>query len=251
MKLDNRLTMLLVGIIAVALLAGGWFLGVQPQLAVATTADAQRAAVTTQNDSVTAQLSRLAQQKAKLPDLKAQLAALSASVPAAADTNAFLRTVSSLTASTGVTLVSFTPSPAAAYVPPAGSAPAAPSAGAPGASSTPSAAPSAAPSASAAAPSAAAVAKAGAPYSDPAVTAENFTVIGFSIAVSGSEAAVDSFLNALRNTSRLVLLTSINKSVSQGDGGGTSWSLTVGGNLYALKDTTAPTAAAAGASANG
>ncbi|MBI5162226.1 MAG: type 4a pilus biogenesis protein PilO [Micrococcales bacterium] len=250
MKLDNRLTMLLVGIIAVALLAGGWFLGVQPQLAAATTADAQRATATTQNEATTAQIAQLARQKAKLPELKAQLAALSAAVPATADTTAFLRTVSSLTASTGVKLVSFAPSPATAYVPPAGSAPAAPSTGTTGASSSSSASPSAAPSASAAATPAVPAAPAGAPYSDPAVTPENFTVIGFSISVTGSESAIDSFLNSLRNTGRLVLLTSINKSVSQGNGGVSSWSLTVSGNLYALKDA-ATTAAAAGASANG
>ena len=39
MKIDNRLTMLIVGVLAIAGLAGGWFLGVEPQLSVASATD--------------------------------------------------------------------------------------------------------------------------------------------------------------------------------------------------------------------
>ena len=246
----NRLHLVIALAIGVVLLAGGFFLGVQPQLTAAATNREQLRTIDATNDGYRTELARLAAQSAKLPAMQRQADALATSIPSSADTASFYKEVDRVAATAGVTVDGITTSWAAAYTPPetaapAGAAPAEPSAAASGAS-TPSASATPSPSATPAAPVAAA------PATDPQITASNFSTIAISIGVSGTFEQALAFTSGVQDGDRLFLVDDIKSTredttadgATPADGaaatngsGTTTWTLS--GYIYVLSDAAA------------
>jgi len=201
----SKLSLIVAGVAALALVVGGWFVGVQPQLAAAAAATQQRTEIDGRNDVVRAEITRLAKQYDDIGTLKSQLATLSASIPESTDTTPFIEELDQAAAASGVSISSLAFGDAQAYVPPA--APDTATGEATGAA-TPSPTATAEPSA---APSAPAVA------TDPLITSSNFTVIPVSVSVDGSDSGALDFTSAVQDGARLFLVNSIGTGSTQGE----------------------------------
>jgi Tfp pilus assembly protein PilO len=239
----NRLSLLLAVLAMFVVAAAGYFLAVQPQLAQAADAHAQRATVEQTNASSQTELSRLRQQAKALPQMKARLAALSESVPDDAALPSFIDELNATATAAGVEVQSYTTSDAAAYAPTAsttattsdaatGTATSAPSATA---TPTPTAAPS-----TASEPSL---------VTDPAVTAQNFSLVPAAVAVDGTYDQALAFVKGLQSGKRLFLITKISSAEASGSESGATGVSTwmFGGSLYVLDrstDAAAPSSAA-------
>jgi Tfp pilus assembly protein PilO len=204
----NKLSLVVAGLAALAILAGGWFVGVQPQLAAASGAAQQRSDIEERNSTVRAELTRLQQQYAELGTLKSDLATLQASIPDTTDTTPFIKELDQLAATNGVVISSLTFGDAQAYVPPAAPA----TEGTDGAAATP------APSASAEPGGSASVAvSAPTTVTDPLITSSNFIVIPVSVAVDGTDAQALAFTAGVQDGARLFLVNSIGTGSTQGE----------------------------------
>lgn len=239
----NRLSLLLAVLAMFVVAAAGYFLAVQPQLAQAADAHAQRATVEQTNASSQTELSRLRQQAKTLPQMKARLAALSESVPDDAALPSFIDELNATATAAGVEVQSYTTDDAAAYAPTAsttattsstatGTATSAPSATA---TPTPTAAPS-----TASEPSL---------VTDPAVTAQNFSLVPAAVAVDGTYDQALAFVKGLQSGKRLFLITKISSAEASGSESGATGVSTwmFGGSLYVLDrstDAAAPSSAA-------
>jgi Tfp pilus assembly protein PilO len=238
----NRLSLLLAVLAMFVVAAAGYFLAVQPQLAQAADAHAQRATVEQTNASSQTELSRLRQQAKSLPQMKARLAALSESVPDDAALPSFIDELNATASAAGVEVQSYATDDAAAYAPTASTTATSTAAtgeatSVPSATATPT--PTAAPS-TAAEPSL---------VTDPAVTAQNFSVVPAAVAVDGTYDQALAFVKGLQSGKRLFLITKISSaedSGSESDATGVStWMF--GGSLYVLDrstDAAAPSSAA-------
>ncbi|GAB3403951.1 hypothetical protein GCM10027515_15320 [Schumannella luteola] len=235
MKLDNRIWYLVTAVVCIALIAGGVFLGVQPQLGAIATASSDKANVDAQLVDLRSQISGLTEASKKKNELDEQAAEIRKKLPAGVDGAAFIAELTDISGQSGASVSSLDVSTPVAYAPPA--APAAPADPA-AASASPSASPSASASATAAAPSAAA---ADVPLTKGAVTAANFVVIKVTIALAGTHDQVLDFIKRLQNGNRLILLTGV--TLTQEESGTTTASLD--GSIYALSNTVANTAPAA------
>lgn len=103
--------------LALALVAGGWFLLVGPTLSTASSTRQQAVGVEDSNLALTAKIATLKKQFKEIDTYKADLAALRAQVPATADTANLLRGLQAAAQASGVTLISVTPgTPVAATV---------------------------------------------------------------------------------------------------------------------------------------
>jgi Tfp pilus assembly protein PilO len=215
----------------VAVVAAGWFLIAQPQVAAAQAGGGQLSAAQSQISTAQAQLTALKAAKGKLPELKAKLASLRQSIPDNLDAAAFIREVSSLADAQGVKVTAVDVSDAVLYAAPGASATSTPVA-------SPSASASPTPSASAtAAPSTAAAETEGwsAP-TDPAISSSDFATIPLSVTFNGPWSQVTAFVSALQTGQRLYL---VNKLDGHGASDG-SFELTTTGLLYATIDASAP-----------
>lgn len=240
MRLNNRITVVLAAVVAIALGAGAWLLGVSPQLDAAAASERQVADAKAQAAELQAQVVQLAADKAKMPRYAAELDLLKKSVPATANTAALLRALGEMASSTGVTLTTFDPGDVMAYKPPGTDTSTAvpPQSGsATSASPTPDASPT-----SSASPSSTV---GPGEYTDASVTAANFELIPLTIGVTGSPEAVLSFLDALRDGDRLVAVTGVTEATNEKTSGK---DLIVTGSAFAY---TGPPAAATTAAANG
>jgi len=257
----SRLSLIVAGVATLALLVGGWFVGVQPQLAAAAAAAQQRSEIDGRNDVVRAEIARLAKQYDDIGTLQSKLATLSASIPESTDTTPFIEELDRAAAASGVSISSLTFGDAQAYVPPAAPAPApAEATGTATASAAATAEPSAAPTAPAAQPT----------VTDPLITTSNFTVIPVSVSVDGPDSGALDFTSAVQDGDRLFLVNSIGTGSTQGEttdggagtdttaaatSGGRTWTLS--GFIFVLKSAAsdaaadAPTDGAASASAQG
>lgn len=240
----NRLHLVIALAIGVVLLAGGFFLGVQPQLAAASANREQLRTIDATNDGYRTELARLAARSAKLPAMQREADALATSIPSSADTASFYKEVDRVAAAAGVTVDGITTSWAAAYTPPETAAPAAAaSAAEPGATSG-SATPS--PSATPTTPAAAA------PVTDPKITAANFSTIAISIGVTGSFEQALAFTSGMQDGDRLFLVddikstredttadgaTTTDGAAATSGSGSTTWTLS--GYVYVLSDAAA------------
>jgi Tfp pilus assembly protein PilO len=242
-KLDNRLWIVICTVLSIAILAGGWFVGVSPQLDAARAADLQRSTVEGQNTATRAQVAKLVAAEKDKDELHSELAALRAQVPESIGGAQFISSLQQMAASTGVSLESLTVGQPTAYV-----APIPPeTAAAPAAStSTESAAPSASASATPDPDAAPAVDDGITPLTDPLITPSNFVLVPIAVEVSGSNDQVLAFLHALQHGPRLVQLTNVGTTTDAGDGGGIK--LTASGSIYVLKS---GSAAASGTTSNG
>lgn len=240
----NRLSLLLAVLAMFVVAAAGYFLAVQPQLAQAAEARTQRESVEQTNESSRVELSRLRAQAKTLPQMKTELEALSASVPDEAALPAFIDELNATATAAGVQVQSYTTSDAAAYAPTASTTGGA-AATAPGGTTTsaPTATPTPAP---AAAPSAAAEPPL---VTDPAVTAQNFSVVPAAVAVEGTYDQALAFVKGLQNGKRLFLITKISSAEASGSEadatGVATWMF--GGSLYVLDSSTPSASASASA----
>jgi len=115
-----RLSLIIIGVLAVAILGGGWALGIQPQLDRMNTAAKQTAAITQLNTVQEAKNAALAADSKKMDEFAAQLAADQAQIPQARAQQDLVDQFDAAAASSGVVIESLVFDPAVAYVPPAG-----------------------------------------------------------------------------------------------------------------------------------
>lgn len=232
----NRLMLLLASVAAVVLAAGGFFLGVQPQLDRASAARAERTSVEASNAKTRAELERLREQAKSLPKMRSELAALRASVPPTASAAGLISQVNATADSAGVKVASITVGDAQAYTPPAAAASGAAEQNSatdgPSGSSTPT--PSASPSTPAA--------TAPPVTTNSSITASNFSVIPVSVSVTGEFAQALGFVKGVQSNPRLFLIDSISSSLAENassdaasDASAPTW--TFSGSVYVLADT--------------
>lgn len=212
----------------VVLAAGGWFIGVQPQLAHADEASAAATATESQVATTQAKVAALSKAAASQADLESKVAVLDKAVPSALQANTFVRRVNSVAALDAVDLQSIAVGGAVAYT-----APEAAGASTAAAAATPSAAATPAPSETTAA---AAPAVAAAPVlaaTDPLVTSQNFTVIPMTVVVKGTGSAGLQFIKDLQRDERLYLISAFTTSADPDDPSNVTTTIT--GSIYALK----------------
>ena len=118
--MNNKFWFLIAGVVGVAVLAMGWFLGLSPKLDEMSAANEQRASVEAQNRLHEAKLAELKKEFQQIGTLKAQLADAQASLPPGDELATFLGELHSLEASSGVVLTSFTAGDGENYVAAAG-----------------------------------------------------------------------------------------------------------------------------------
>lgn len=244
----NRLSLIAAVATAVVIAVGGFFLGVQPQLASAAADDMQQTQTERTNGASRAELDRLRDKFATLDSMKAELASIRDSVPTTATTDEFIRSLDAVAVTTGATVTSVSVGEAQAYTAPAAAGGAAATTAAPGgstASPSPSATaePAAAPSPSAPAAPAA--------TTNPLVTPSNFAVIPVSISIEGTYEQALGFTGGVQDGQRLFLITTVtsSSSTSSEDGapdgvGKQTW--TLGGFVYVLSDKVTGAPAASG-----
>jgi Tfp pilus assembly protein PilO len=227
----NRLWLIGLVAVMVAVVALGWLLGIQPQLAAAAAADQQRATVQTQNATNETVLAKLKKDYSSIDELKQQLVSLRQSVPASAEMSAFVTELDSLSAAHQVTVKTIGVSDAMPYTPPVAPPTAATS------TASPSPSPTATPAPVAAAPTA--------PTAPPAVTnakitAANFIAIPIQLSLSGTYSSVLDFVNGLQMGPRLFLVTKFSTTASS-DPKATPGAVdaTVGGYVYVVLDANA------------
>ncbi|WP_066517718.1 hypothetical protein [Curtobacterium ammoniigenes] len=247
----HTLSLVIAIVAAVVVLAGAWFVGVQPALSATAANDLQRASIQSTNAQNQAALVQLEQDYKQLPQSQAALAALEQSIPTTASTDLFTREINTVNAAAGTTISSITYGTVQAYAPPAGASGGSSSSAASGTSATP--APTASASASAsAAPAAPATPAAAAPYTNPSITAANFNLISVTIAFDApSYDKGVAFVKAIQSGQRLFLIDTLSQTTGSGSSssaGAQSWSLS--GYIYVI-DTTSVTGASTTAATGG
>lgn len=237
-----KLSLIGAALAAVVLIAGGWFVGVQPQLASASAADAQRTTIEATNASNRDVLRKLEAEFRELGRSKAELAALRKSVPGNADTAGFTRQVNDAATGAGVTMTSLTFGTAQAYAP-AGEPTA--SNGAASAAPSSTASPSSTP-APAATPSAPSTPAAPQPYRNDQITSSTFDLIPVSIAVdAASWAQALDFTKRMQHGDRLFLVDTLSQTAGEGKGPSQSWSLS--GYVYVVHAESSASSSSTGA----
>ncbi len=197
------------------IVAGGWLLGIAPQLAIANTANIDRANAVLANTRNQVILAKLKKDYENIDALKNQLATLRDAVPPKADISAFVTELNTLAGAHKVTLKTITVSDAKPYTP------------ATQASSTAST-------------------TSNSPQTNPKITTANFVIIPVQISVSGDYGNVLDFVNDIQMGRRLILVSSLSTTGStdskatKGSTGTSSNSQQVdsliGGSIYVLLD---------------
>jgi len=228
-RILSGLTILLM----VVLVAVGYFVVAQPQLAASSAASLQLASVESQIAGAQTAVVTLKAEQQKLPALKEQLAALRLSIPSSVDSSLYINGLTALASANGVTITALTVSDPQSYVPPVGSAVA--TTPATGASASPTPTPS--PSADAVP---APVSTAWAPTTDPLITGSTFVVIPVKVTVAGPMAHTLGFAKGLQSGSRLFLVSGLNLSHDAVNPANVS--MGIDGYIYVILD---PKAAAA------
>lgn len=118
--MNNKFWPLVAGVLGIAILAMGWFLGVSPKLDEMNAANAQRATVDAQNLQHEATLAALKTEFDKIDELKSELADYQVALPPGDELSTFLGELHKLEASSGVTVKSFSASDAQQYIAAAG-----------------------------------------------------------------------------------------------------------------------------------
>ena len=118
--MNNKFWLLIAGVLGVAILAMGWFLGVSPKLDEMNAANEQRTTVEAQNKVYEAKLTELEKQFAQIDELKAELATAQLGLPPGDELSTFLGQLHSLESSSGATLTKFAASDGQGYVAAAG-----------------------------------------------------------------------------------------------------------------------------------
>ncbi len=105
--MNNKFWLLIAGVIGVAILAMGWFLGLSPKIDEITSANEQRTEVEAQNKLHEVKLAALKKEFQQLDELKAELAVAQESLPPGDMLSSFLGELHRLEASSGVVLTNF------------------------------------------------------------------------------------------------------------------------------------------------
>ena len=126
----HRLTLIVIGMLGVAVVLGGWLLGVQPQLDRIDTANAQTASLRQLNDVQQAKNTALAADNKRLDEWKAALAENERQIPASRAQQELINQIDAAAAASGVMVKDLRFDAAAPYVAPAGVEVSAPSSGA-------------------------------------------------------------------------------------------------------------------------
>lgn len=113
----NRLWIMGSALAAVAALLAGWFLGIEPRLAAAATADAARKGVEVTNTAHAAVLAQLIEDSRDRQGLTTEFTTLSASIPDGTAIPDFVNQLDDLAAGNEVTLSGLTIADAQAYMP--------------------------------------------------------------------------------------------------------------------------------------
>lgn len=232
----NRMWVIGSVLAMVAVLFLGWVAGIQPQLAAAGIANAERATVEQTNVVQAAALAKLTEDFASLDSLKASLAPLADSVPSGTEAPAFLSQMDALAVAHGVTLVGITMADPMAYTPivPPATVPT-------GGTDAEAEVTSEVQTDAAAAPEAAV---AGAPpVTNSQITSTNFASLAVNVEVSGSYANVLNFVSAVQSGTRLFMVTGLKTAATDAPGEVTA---TISGFIYALVSAEAATEVGAG-----
>lgn len=217
----NRNRLWVIGSVTVmaVLVLAGWFLGAQPLLASAATADLERSGIDSQNAAQQAALTQLAADNDKLPELEKTYKALLQSIPSTSSTSGFIKGLDGLAAASGVTLDGFTIGSTQAYTVPASGAVVVPD-------------PSATPDPNA--PVADPVPVGAVAVTNSLITPANFVGITVGIDVTGQYEAALSFIKGLQSGERLFLVTAIT-TTTLADAGDNAVSAHIDGMIYVLK----------------
>lgn len=203
----------------VVLVAAGFFFGVQPQLAAAAAADADRAGVAATNAGHEAVLARLKDDFRDLDRLRDQSRSLARSVPTGTAMPAFFRQIDRLTAGTEVRLTGLTVADPLAYTPVV----AAPTTVVdPNVVVDPNAVAAPAPISTAGVP----------PVANARITAANFAAMAVTLSITGSFDQVLEFVNGLQSGDRLFLVSAVNTKDSARVPGNVD--ATISGLVYSL-----------------
>lgn len=220
LMIGHQLKVTITVVAMVAVVGGGWLLGIQPSLDAASAASLQRDAVLGQNEGIRAEIAALQTAQEELPQLEDRLRVLNASVPRTNDSSALLDSLHDLAARAGVRVDGVTfeeAQPYAAPVPPE-AAPVEPAAEGAAAESVPVEVP----------------ADPLMPLIDPSITAENFVLVPLSVAVSGSFGDVLRFVEGVQSGPRLFLVNKFTSSSEAATGNGSTVKATVGGYVFVL-----------------
>ncbi len=210
----NRLWTIGAVIVMVAVIAGGWVIGIQPQLAAVASANQTRANVEVQNTTNEALLTRLKRDYEGIDGLKNQLVILRTAVPAGAEMPSFVTELNGLASTHGITVKSITVTDAKPYTPAT-----MPSNGTPQTGVT----------------------------TNPKITSANFVVIPVQFSITGTYARVLDFVHDVQTGPRLFLVSTLSSAGSTHSTGGAAAKTasatasgtvdsTVGGFVYVLLD---------------
>lgn len=175
---QNRLWAIISGALIIAVLALGFFLGIQPELALAERAGDDREAVEAQNRGLEATLASLEEQAAEMPTIQAEIETLRENVPNQIEESALLRELDAIAASSGVRLLTYTPQEMVAYL---------------------------------AAPEFATAIPAG-------VTGDTFAVRPFTLSVQGELEQVTAFVSGIQSATRLLLVSDVVMTIDETTG---------------------------------
>ena len=240
----NKLWLIGAVIVVAAIVAGGWFVGVQPQLASIEAADQQRAGVDATNLQNEAVLAKLENDYKNLPQLKTDLASLNESVPTGSQTPMFVDELNALYPASGVAFVSVAFSDAQPYkavaAPPSASSTSASTGSTPAPTATPS--PSAGAASGSPAPSPSATPASGAPpVTNALITDSNFAAQPVTVTVRGPYSNVLQFVAGVQSGRRLFLVTNLSTSASTESSALGMVDATVSGLIYSIIDANAQT----------
>lgn len=115
-----KLSLIVIGVLAIAVVLGGWALGIQPQLDALGKAAQQTTTTKQLNDLQAAKNASLAADNAKLAEFQAQLEADEAQIPSSRSQQPLIDQINAAASANAVEISSLVFDPAVAFVPPTG-----------------------------------------------------------------------------------------------------------------------------------
>ncbi|GAA4160371.1 hypothetical protein GCM10022286_16290 [Gryllotalpicola daejeonensis] len=221
----NRLWAFGAFVVAIGLVALGWFMGVSPQLDARSTALDSLASVQSTNAQLEAKVGKLARDAKNKDALQATFDALNVSLPNSAATSDFMTQLNGAASAAGVTLSGISVTAAQPYA-----APAAPQQQAASSSGSKAATPAPAPTAQPGMP----------PFTSPAVNGNNLAVVPVTLTATGDYGKVLNFVKNVQNLKRYFLVTAISTTPQTGtDAGGaavspTGVTATITGDIFSI-----------------
>lgn len=116
----HRLSLIVIGVLAAAIVFGGWLIGVQPQIARIDTANDQTSSISQINDVQQIANDALKADNENLPRFKADLAARQSEIPADRNQQELINQLDAAASAAGVTISALRFDVAAQYTPPTG-----------------------------------------------------------------------------------------------------------------------------------